>query len=80
MMDGLFNFFKDNQDSIKAITNTIGNVAEAGSKVGNTVIDIIKRKKELDRMGIEQEALNEVIQSKKPQPIKKDGGAFFYVT
>jgi hypothetical protein len=80
-MDGMFNFFKDNQDSIQAITKTIGNVADAGSKVSNTVMDIIKRKKELDKMGIEQEALNEIIQSKtnKPQPINK-GNGFFYLS
>ena len=78
IVDGLFNFFKDNQDGIKSITNTISNVAEAGSKVSNTVMDIIKRKKELDRQGIENSALESVVNAKpqKPQPVKTGNGFY----
>jgi hypothetical protein len=78
IVDGLFNFFKNNQESIKAIGNTVGSIAEATGKVSGTVMDIIKRKKELDRMGIETQALNEVVQAKKPQPITT-GEGFYYL-
>jgi hypothetical protein len=54
-----------NSDTIKNVASTVGSVADVVGKIGSSTVDIIKKVKELKNQNITNNALEEVLQSKK---------------
>ena len=79
VVDQLFNFFNQNKDSIKSVTDTVSNVSGAVGSVAGTTLNTIKgiqelRSRELrSHKAISDKALEDILE-------RKTGGSFYYET
>jgi hypothetical protein len=61
----IISWIGNNSDTIKNVASTVGSVADVVGKIGSSTIDIIKKVKELKNQNLTNNALEEVLQSKK---------------
>ena len=72
----VLNWVSSDQDMLKNVANTTANVVDSAGKVTNTVLDTVKRIKELNKQGLTNKGLEKVLRA---TPTEKTGSGFYLI-